>query len=181
MPLDYESSSGHPIALDCCHSWSVFYSALAVLFCFDSATASNQHNQTPIQTDHAPILSNNPDHPERIPQLSSLRDGHNPLCRFHFSYFPNPFNDPNDLLPHKEYPSRVSYCYITLLTQGRMSLVVQLLALCSSSILPKRPYTNKLPVIATAVIQTICFYSFVFLKPRHDSATHERETSTNSA
>ena len=45
-----------------------------------------------------------------------------------------------------------------------MSLVVQLLALCSSSILPKKPYTNKLPVIATAVIRTICFYSHVFLK-----------------
>lgn len=57
-----------------------------------------------------------------------------------------------------------SYCYLALLTQGRTFLVVQLLALCSSSILPKKPYTNKLPVIPTAVIQTICFYSVVFPK-----------------
>ena len=57
-----------------------------------------------------------------------------------------------------------SYCYLALLTRGGMSPVVKLLALCSSSILPKKPYTNKLPVIPTAVIQTICFYSVVFLK-----------------
>src|ERR1700722_18035271 len=98
--LDYESSSEHPIALNCCHSRPVLYSA----FCFDSETASNQHNQTPIQTHHAPILSNNPDHPEHIPQMSSLHHGHNLLCRFHLSYFPSPFNDPDDLLPHKQNP-----------------------------------------------------------------------------
>ena len=79
----------------------------------------------------------------------------------------SPFNDPDTSHHIKKTHLESSYCYLALLTQGRMSLVVQLLALCSSSISPKKPYTDKLPVIATAVIQTKCFYSLVSLKDIH--------------
>lgn len=79
----------------------------------------------------------------------------------------SPFNDPDTSHHIKKTHLESSYCYLALLMQGRMSLVVQLLALCSSSISPKKPYTDKLPVIATAVIQTKCFYSLVFLKDIH--------------
>lgn len=66
-------------------------------------------------------------------------------------------------LMNKIKPGLRHYSFVSS-TQGKISLAIQLLALCSPSILPKTPYTKKIPPITMIARRTIRLYFLVFLK-----------------